>query len=101
MRIKVMADVASTGLWDMDDRRDRMIKYEELDIPKELELKIDKWIIKYGRMYRSKKVLTQKLFDSINKTGREIAKEIKALNNQHSVMYLPFSLNYEEKLEPV
>lgn len=50
MRIKVMPDITSSGLWDLDGDG-IMIEYEEVpDLPELLKLRIAKWIRLYEQI---------------------------------------------------
>lgn len=49
MRIKVMPDHASSGLWDADEGG--MIDFEEVsDLPEFLKLRIEKWLKLYTKI---------------------------------------------------
>ena len=75
MRIRVMPEFCSTGLWDLD-HKNMMIDFEELKIPKDLIQEIEKWIDDYDFNYDLDKNY-MKDANLMNEEGMKIARKLK------------------------
>jgi hypothetical protein len=77
LRLKVMPDFTSSGIWDADTSH--MIDYENIPVSKSLAKQFEEWIEYYDTCFKSdystfKKNKSKKL----NEWGRELAKKLKA-----------------------
>src|SRR5437588_9079162 len=89
MKLRVMADVHSSGIWEIAPASSRerhiMLDYEELGLPQELADKFSEWIESYWKYFDDRKNFN---FDTFNQTGKQVAKELKTfLGNDYYVEF--------------
>lgn len=89
MKLRVMADYASSGIWVIDSKfspwRHGMIEHESLKLPKELAQEFTEWIKWYWQNYEDHKNFDVKGF---NKQGLELAQKLKSfLGEDYHVEY--------------
>jgi len=86
MKIRIMPDFESTGLWNQEDRG-VMFEFEDLYLPKELQVEFSNWIEFYDNNYDlDHSILNQS--EKMNEMGLELAKKIKALYPDDYVEYV-------------
>jgi hypothetical protein len=82
MKLRVLADVHSSGIWEIAPASSRerhiVIDYEELGLPQELADKFNDWIESYWKYVDDRKNFN---FDTFNQTGKQLAKELKNIYN--------------------
>jgi hypothetical protein len=91
MKLRVMADVHSSGIWEIAPASSRerhiMLDYEELGLPQELADNFSDWIESYWnwKYFDDKKNFD---LDTFNQTGKQLAKELKRfLGNDYYVEF--------------
>lgn len=91
MKIKVMADFCSTGLWNEDNGGIMIDVEEELELPLDFTREIDAWIRFYDDVchehdkYRF--IANKKQVKELNDRGRKIAQKIKVFYPKIEVVY--------------
>lgn len=79
MKLRVMADYKSSGIWIMEEVlpgfRHGMISHEALNLPKELSDKFNKWI-ETKWTWLSKKPSKEEV-EEFNRVGSQLAQELK------------------------
>ena len=101
MKLKVMPDFCSSGIWNCDN--ECMVDFDELNLPKDLVEDILCWIDFYDDECHEHEnfsfIADEYKTDRLNKWGYKLAYSIKELYPNFDIVYI--GENKENILEPI